>query len=336
MQNGLLKILMLFALQWKVFKWQLPTPIGNRKHQWGWRETIGVRLEDDHGRVGFGEIASLPGYGGERLQDALTFLRELGDSMDAELLPGLSQNLPATAFGLSTAIARIAAPASKFQLFNTAFLGDVQHAAALLGPAKNAGFTHFKIKLGVAAVAREIQWIQELIPMLPDKGKLRLDANEAYGWRELEPWIDNFAYNDCIEFMEQPFSRPMTVRHFADLVTTHAIFPLALDESIQSPGDWQHILVDDSWPGYAVIKPSLFGSYSECQQAINGFQDRVVISSAIESPVGARALAVLASEANVKPAVGMGVAGLMTDQGAAPAEIVESTYEQESSVWQRY
>ncbi len=310
--------------------------MGNREQLWDWRETVGVRLEDESGRVGFGEIAPLTGFGGESFADAIAFLHCLGDSVDSAALHDISGQLPASAFGLSSALHRMANPTGQFKLRNTAFLGDTRQAMQRLKPATKAGFCHFKIKLGVAPVAQEIQSVKDLLSSLPDGGKLRLDANGAFEWQELEQWIDNFADNLYIEFMEQPLSKANTIRHFADLVSTHPIFPMALDESIQSPEDWQHFLADCSWPGYAVIKPSLFGSYAECQIAIRGLEDRVVISSAFESPVGARALAALAAESAVEPAVGMGVAGLSTTDAVAASEISENTFEAESTFWDKF
>lgn len=324
------------GLQWKILKWQLPSPMGNRQQLWNWRETVAVRLEDESGRVGFGEIAPLPGFGGESITDAIRFLHRLGDSVSAAEIYDVGRQLPASAFGLSSAIHSLTAHPIKFKLANTAFLGDWQSAGDCLKTAMDAGFMHFKIKLGVTAVPKEIDTVFNLIAMMPEGGRLRLDANGGLDWAGLERWVECFSGNARIQFLEQPLSRSNTIRFFADLVSIYPVFPLALDESISSVADWRHVMDDCSWPGFAVIKPSLFGSYTACINAIKGKEKRVVVSSAFESPIGAHSLAVLAAESKVKPAVGMGVAGSIDRECLIAAEISENHFSSGSDVWCKF
>ena len=76
------------------FKEPLQTAIG----QWQVREGFVLRMEDDDGTVGFGEVAPVPWFGTETLKIAETFL----SSVRADGLPSkMPKGLPCCRFAIS-------------------------------------------------------------------------------------------------------------------------------------------------------------------------------------------------------------------------------------------
>ncbi|MCD8481330.1 MAG: hypothetical protein LR015_00825 [Verrucomicrobia bacterium] len=60
---------MRYHMQWKVYTRRFRVPLETAYGIWSERTGVLLRLEDDAGRVGFGEAAPLDQFGGETLQD---------------------------------------------------------------------------------------------------------------------------------------------------------------------------------------------------------------------------------------------------------------------------
>ena len=70
----------------KTYQLPLRAPLRTAHGPWAEREGIIVRLEDEAGRVGFGEIAPIPWFGTETMAEAEEICRKFGATVSDELL----------------------------------------------------------------------------------------------------------------------------------------------------------------------------------------------------------------------------------------------------------
>ncbi len=277
------------------------------------REGILVRLEEDKsGRVGFGEVAPLPEFGTETVDEAAAVLRMLGERVTAEQMATLGDGgtgpasrstrggprLGCVRFALAGAQAPILGPPAAAQSRPVAALLPAGRAAlekiATLG---EAGFRTFKWKVGVAPVAEELPLLDDLCAELPPGARLRLDANGAWDRRAAERWLERCAERP-VEYVEQPCfappdgASPGTLRQarMEDLLRGLAEdYPttLALDESLAGPDDLERWLAA-GWRGVFVIKLALLGDPWPVLARLRAAQADVVFSSGLETAVGAQ------------------------------------------------
>ncbi len=261
------------------------------------RDGLIVRLQDERGRVGYGEAATLPWFGTESVDVAEDLVRTLGpEPRDEDLL-----RLPVTGGCLRNAVASAQAmlagedlPESK-PLPVAALLPAGRAALERIGPLGEAGFRTFKWKVGVGDLADELALLDDVCARLPDGARLRLDANGAWNRRQAERWLERTAERP-VEYVEQPaFAEASAgtalLRRTEDLLLGLAgdfPTPLALDESLVGDGDVERWL-GAGWPGVFVIKPALCADAGAVLARLAKAKASVVFSSALETALGARA-----------------------------------------------
>jgi O-succinylbenzoate synthase len=281
---------------------------------WSEREGLIIRLTDDHGRVALGEIAPLPGWGTETLEDATAFCAALPPRVDAPEVWNVPEPLPCCQFAFETALAALGHPnaPAPVRSFNIAAL--LPAGSAVLGSLDAAvarGYSCFKWKVGVGPTAEEIALLPRVLERLPSGGSLRLDANGGWDVATTRAWLE-VCEGKPVEFIEQPFppGQEGTVIQLAHEFTTR----IALDESVARRADLIRWL-EFGWPGIYVIKPSLAGSPSRLLQLLEGYEVEAVFSSALETAVGARAALLFAARASHDHrALGFGTIGCFADE----------------------
>jgi len=161
--------------------------------------------------------------------------------------------------------------------------------ALAVAPAKaEVGFRCFKWKVGVGDIADELALLDDLCAALPERARLRLDANGGWEPRQAERWLVRCAERP-VEFIEQPIAPAARGAQDRLLGLAHDYpVPLALDESIASDGDVERWL-GAGWPGVWVVKPSLLADPAAALARLAAARADVVFSSALETGVGARA-----------------------------------------------
>lgn len=286
-----------------------------------WVERIGlvVRLQDEGGRVGHGEVAPIPWFGTETVEEAEAALGVLGEWVTPEQLAAVPAELGCLRFALVAALAEF----GKDERINTdappylpvaALLPAGRAVLAQIAPKAELGFRTFKWKVGVGDLADELSLLDDVIAELPSGSKLRLDANGAWDRRQAEKWLDRAAERP-IEFIEQPcFAQASEgaalVRRTEDVLRGLAgsfPTPIALDESLVGSGDVERWLAAD-WRGVFVIKPALLGDPVPVMARLATAKADVVFSSALETAVGAKPALGLAFAWTGKPrALGFGV-----------------------------
>lgn len=318
---------MAYRFSFKSYRLPLSAPLRTAHGAWTDREGIIVRLEDEAGRVGFGEVAPIPWFGTETLAEASEICGKFGATVDGEVLDAVPVRFGCVRFALAAARAEVEradpnalaqAKRAEVSAFHpptrlpVAALLPAGRAALAALPAKlEAGYLTLKWKVGVGAVDDELGLLDDLLAALPAYVQLRVDANGAWDRRQAAKWLTRCAERP-VEFVEQPV-RPDDE---ATLLGLAADFPvtLALDESVTglaAAQRWQGL----GWPGIFVIKPALAGPMDEIAAWVVATKADIVLSSAIETALG-RATILQAALARplTKRALGFGVGEIFGDR----------------------
>ncbi len=278
-------------------------PLQTHHGSWSVRTGILVQLQDAWGRIGWGEIAPLPWFGSETLEQALAFCQQLPNPLSVDSILAIPDHLPCCQFGWGSAWESLTHPVRNLsQHLRLCGLLPAGHAALQVWPGLwQQGYRTFKWKIGV--VEKEQHLLSVLLTALPPTAQLRLDANGGLTMAEAETWL---SVGDArIEYLEQP----LPTGHLTEMLrlAQQSTTPLALDESVATVAQL-HDCLDQGWSGIVVIKPSIAGYPWQLRQLCQDLDLDVVVSSVFESPVGQRAVRNLALEiANPKRAHGLGL-----------------------------
>lgn len=284
---------------------------------WKEREGILIKLESEKG-TGFGEIAPIPFFQTESIDEARGFLASLGEIIDVENCH-IPETLPCTAFALSSALAQINhakdadSDADSDADFSIAGLLPSGRAAQEALERKMAsGFKVFKWKIGVHSFEEEAQIFDNLINHCVPEVRFRLDANASMSKDTLGKWMQYVQKNRAqIEFFEQPM--PVGEESQMEELSAKYSIPIALDESLNGPSGKQW-LEQDRWAGLFVIKPSAFGSIELLKDCFSNVGPRCILSSSFETSVGVAACLELATALQINPfALGFDTQAVFSD-----------------------
>lgn len=270
-----------------------------------------LRLESDDGQVGWGEVAPLPAFGTESIDEARVVLSEFSKSLDLRLLEGFS----CVQFGVSSAFAsQRKAFSGQRTLDVVAFLPQGAKALEVVSHGVNAGFRTFKWKVTPLNL-QTMSLFREIIKQLPEDGKLRLDANGLLTESEARAWLE-LCDGEPVEFFEQPLSVLEPMQALAERYST----PLALDESASTLAQCKEAIAC-GWGGDFVIKPSTIGDWGDFLAWHATVPGRCVYSTAFETAVGASAGLRLAALDSSQRAVGYGALCGMPQDGLGLPEL---------------
>ncbi|MDD2762397.1 MAG: o-succinylbenzoate synthase [Opitutaceae bacterium] len=334
---------MIYQLAYR--RYRLPFTRTLRTAHGPWHERAGfvVQVEDTAGRVGFGEVAPVPWFGTETLEEAAEALAKLGDTVDAAALERIDERQGCLRFALASALAEAGRivphppdlpparrgrdnahhllPPVRSHLAVAALLPAGKPMLAAADKALAEGYVAFKWKVGVLDAADERVLLDELLARLPGHAKLRLDANGAWTTRQAEKWLDCCAERP-IEFVEQPcFAEALqgTARQsrINDILLGLAKdYPtsIALDESVTGLSSLRTWL-ERGWKGVVVVKPALAGAPEDVLALLGRHKADVVFSSALETAVGRQAALRMAFQfKGAQPrALGFGITPLFQD-----------------------
>ncbi|WP_298612933.1 o-succinylbenzoate synthase [uncultured Thermosynechococcus sp.] len=295
--------------QWQLYEEPLREPLATAKGRWRSRRGILLRLENDQGQVGYGEIAPLPGWGSETLRADIALCQQLPRHLTAEIIATLPETLPAAQFGFATAWQSVGQLPYRVRPWPLcALLGSGSAALTQWQVPWQRGATTFKWKVGVMSPEAEQGILRELLAVLPQGTQLRLDANGAWDLATAEGWfgwLERYGAGK-IEYVEQPLppNQQLALLTLARRVTT----AIALDESVVSAPELKRWL-EWGWPGLFVIKPALFGSPERLNVLLReGLEpQRLVFSSALEGAIARTAIFQLLETWQPCRALGFGV-----------------------------
>lgn len=264
---------------------------------------------------GWGEIAPLPEFSQENLDDAqaqtLDWLKRWDETRSRGEKLAMDDLYPSVAFGLSCALAEMCGELGEQGNYHTVPLcfGDPDELYSELDAM--TGEKVAKMKVGLYEANRDGMIVDMLLEAIPDL-KLRLDANRSW----TEPKADLFAkyvkpqHRTRIAFLEEPCKNRAASLDFADRTG----IKLAWDESLR---DVDFALEQDERVAAIVVKPTLVGSIEKCSaliQQAHQFGMQAVISSSFESSFGLTQLARLAKQLTPNVAPGLDTLSLMDYQ----------------------
>ncbi|MBL8422872.1 MAG: o-succinylbenzoate synthase [Candidatus Accumulibacter phosphatis] len=318
------------------------TAAGTLTQRRGWL----LRLDTDDGARAYGDCAPLPTSGTETPAEAESALRaqarrligrQGGDALAAldkpprlrapaarcaiemALLDLLSQHAgrPLAAYLQGSRQAAGPAPGWRAVPVNAALgsLGEVTDDAVLA--ACGECFRVLKLKVGVAAVAREIDRLRQIAGLLPAGVELRLDANRAWTAGAAERFLRSCG-DLPIEMIEEPLAEPR-LDQLQDLQASTPI-AIAVDESAASL-DLEQLLRTHT-VRRLVIKPTRSGgllpAITLARRAASAGLECIVTSS-VDSACGVIAAGHLAAALDNRGVHGLATSAWLTrDTGVPP------------------
>lgn len=322
----------MIQFNFRPYRRRFKPPLQTNHGVWDVRDGIIIRLTSES-NVGYGEIAPISWFGSETVEQALDFCRQLPTEFSEEIIFSIPDRFPACQFGfesawenmlgkqLSSQQLKVKNQKSNFSDFRLPTPDSRVFYSALLPAGKAAlstwqslaqdGYSTFKWKIGVYPLAEELAVFHHLIEVLPERVKLRLDANGGLSYEEANLWLyncDNIMAAGTgveIEYIEQP----LAVENLTEMqeLSYYYATAIALDESVANLTQLE-TCYQQGWRGIFTIKPSIAGSPSRLRKFCQEHKIDAVFSSVFETIVGRQAALKLAAELSInRRAVGFGV-----------------------------
>ncbi len=253
----------------------------------------------------YGEVAPLPGFSTESHKSVQKILTSNHDTISKKLAHSYTVSKlyefyqdedipPSVQFGLDTLAYQIEARNNKQSLLSYLFadaspkilvnaLISLQGNDVLKDVADKVAsrFNTVKCKIGLN-FEEELGLLNKIKSKYSDL-TIRVDANQAW---DLDEAIDhcNKLNKLDIEYCEEPLNE-ITPANLEQL-SKNTSLPLALDESMTQHSYWPNLL---PFTNYLIIKPMVIGSFQkniETKRLANTHNNKVVITSSLESSVG--------------------------------------------------
>lgn len=297
--------------------------------------TVWYLYLEENGVMGIGECAPLPGLSRENPEQTEHLLKEIAAAPELfTVRPELLSEVPSVRFALETAWTDLQ-QGGKQILFPSAFtsgqLGIPVNGLIWMSNRKeqeeqiheklDAGFRCIKLKIGSLRFEEELK----LLDMIRSLGcsyalTLRVDANGAFTPEEASKKLDKLADYE-IHSIEQPIP-PGNPEQMARLCNESPI-PVALDEELIgiNSREQKEELLETVRPQYLVLKPSLHGGFSGCDEWIELAEQRSIgwwITSYLESNIGLNAIAQWTFLKHVKMHQGLGTGQLYANNIDSP------------------
>ncbi|AAU38398.1 o-succinylbenzoate synthase [Basfia succiniciproducens] len=264
---------------------------------------------------GWGEIAPLPEYSRETLEQAqeqaIQWLKDWDAARSRNEKLSFDGLYPSVAFGLSCALAEMKGSLQTEGNYQVAPLcyGDPDELYEPLDQMQ--GEKVAKIKVGMYEANRDGMIADMLLEAIPDL-YLRLDANRSWTPAKAAMFAKYVKpeHRPRIQFLEEPCKTREESRRFAEQTGIN----IAWDESVREP-DFE--VVAEPHVTAIVIKPTLVGSLEKCVSLIEKAQNlgmKAVISSSIESSFGLTQLARIARQYTPDVTPGLDTLDLMEYQ----------------------
>jgi len=294
-----------------------------------------IRITADDGRVGLGEAALLPAFGGGTLEDTLAQIAQLavgvaGQNLDAALalldrLDYAEAGMSAAACGFDMALLDVKAQAAGLPLAQllapnaaaavpvNATIGalDTDAACRAAGQAAQAGILCVKLKVGVMSThAAELARIAAVRATISADMHLRIDANAAWDVPEAIAII-RAAERYQLELVEQPCAVDDLAGMAQIRKSVHT--PIAADESVGGPQQAAQVIAASA-ADVLVIKPMMAGGLRRAraiivQAQLAGLQ--ALVTTTIDAGVGVAAALHLAATLPTPLACGLATGSLL-------------------------
>jgi o-succinylbenzoate synthase len=295
-------------------------------------------LLEENGMTGVGECAPLPGLSSETPEEAKQLLKKVcADPSGFINHPETTQHVSSVHFALETAWLDLQHGGRQI-LFPSPFcegkkgipingliwMGETGQMQQQIREKTAAGFRCIKLKIGGMDFEKELE-ILSGIRKEYDAGQimLRVDANGAFTPGEAPGKLHQLASFN-VHSIEQPIAAGQW-QEMAALCKQSPV-PVALDEElIGVHGLKEKVnLLDTIRPHYLILKPSLHGGISGCNEWIRLAEERDIgwwVTSYLESDVGLNAIAQWTFRQQAAGYQGLGTGLLFTNNIPSPLEI---------------
>ncbi len=343
-------------LQAKYQKYQLQfkRPAGTSRGTYTTRDSWIISLWDSENpeQVAYGECAPLPDLSCDYDENYESKVAEVCERID-EFFYWMDDGLvdyPSILFGLETALIDLQNGAQR-QLFDSAFsqgkegilingliwMGDAAYMREQIQQKIDLGYSCIKLKIGANAIEEELNILAEMRAEFPkEKLEIRVDANGAFDPETVMPILERLADLE-IHSIEQPIKQGQWGK--MRFLGRKSPIAIALDEELigYNSREEKQKLLKNTRPQYLILKPSLHGGISGCEEWIELAEAKNIgwwVTSALESNIGLNAIAQWTASLNVKMPQGLGTGQLFTNNIASPLMIDgESLYYQSGKDW---
>ncbi|MFN8286510.1 MAG: o-succinylbenzoate synthase [Chitinophagales bacterium] len=324
---------------YKKYALKFKSPVLTSRGQMQYKNGYYLLLSDGHS-TGIGECSFIEDLSVDDFNTYEAKLQEVCDAFEngqLELEHDFSKH-PSIAFGYETALLDYENGGRKI-LYESDFtegkagipinglvwMGDKDFMLRQIQQKLDEGFICIKIKVGAINFEDELRllsFIREQFP--PEIIEIRLDANGGFNATDVHEKLKRLA-EFKIHSIEQPL-KPGQFELMRELCATPVI-PIAVDEElIAAPfGQKAEVLIDIK-PQYAILKPSLLGGYSVCNDLIMEAGINNIgwwITSALESNIGLNAIAQWTAVLDSPMHQGLGTGSLYDNNVESPLFITE-------------
>ena len=299
----------------RLFQYDLPLRGGLKMKGSAVGGRAGILVQLRAGEIeGWGDVAPLPGFSIESVDDAAEYLREnalrfVGVEVDGELPPSdrLAQAFedapPSARFGMELAWFSLVAAQRREPLrrllrpdagdrvsINGLLAGTPEQIMESAAHAKESGLRCAKLKVGRESPEKDLELVRAVKNALGADVQLRLDANRQWTVADATAFARKLDVE--IEYLEEPLKNPAQLPTLASACSV----PVGLDETLcDTP--WE-IWTEFPQLRAVVIKPTLLGGIARARKVAALAAGRglnCVISSSFESGVGYQGLCELAA-----------------------------------------
>ena len=268
------------------------------------RSGVLIEILDEKGNSGWGDVAPLPLWSQETLEDSLEqfYLKEQEILKLDWSIENWTQELtklkllPSVSFGLESALLSILNPLPKQTVSVSAlFMGSPEEILKQANLRQKEGYTSAKLKVGHLPFKEA----SRLIHLLKDQFRLRIDVNRAWTTSDSLQFFSEFPL-DAFDYVEEPFQNPEDLAQFS-----HS---LAVDESFPNDLSLKEL---ESLPMLKALiyKPTIQGGLLHCLPLQEWAAKRgvsIVLSSSFESDIGLAHIASMAHRLSLSAPIGIG------------------------------
>ncbi|MFQ6031089.1 MAG: o-succinylbenzoate synthase [Dehalococcoidia bacterium] len=314
----------------EIFGYRLPLirPVVIKGQSLPTRSGYLIRMTSNAGSTGWGDIAPLPGFSPERLEDARDQLFHLRSSIQEVEVPEtwspLVDDLPpllhtsdcssAVRFGIELALWNLCLDAvrsnaaqkarkshRRLVLLNGLLTGTEDEIVNQAGQLTRSGYRAVKLKVGGRSLEEDIRLTLKVREVIGGSPGLRLDANRSWSLGDAIRFA-RAVEETHIEYIEEP----LTDTDHLDTFYSKSSLPVALDETLlEHPFER---LAQIQGIKAIVLKPTLLGGFyasSRLAHKARQFGLQPVVSSSFETGVGIAGLARFAAFASGDTPVGL-------------------------------
>jgi len=290
-----LTITMRYSIQFKPYRRSFRMPVRLGQFVADFRVGIIIKLADQEGHFGFGEIAPLESFGSESVEKAHLELKSLHGLVTESWLRSIdASEYPCLLYAVKSALKDLQS-AKMGDLHTIQTSGMIVKFAGLIQRKQVAELTGKEpwwqdqsvLKLKIAGsglpIRDELENVERICRWCRFHNvKLRLDANEQLDLNTARICLDTLSpYADVVEFLEQPLDR----WYLDELLglSNSSVIPIAIDEGLQMLHQ-QLDLSDDLKRMVFIVKPSL--GDERVIEKLSIPEDRIVYSSVFETAIG--------------------------------------------------